>query len=656
MKKKRISRRIAILVGIVEIAAMTVLFLIVNYNLTKVLHTKAFKDMDVIARDRAQLVETYIQGCCDFVDGYSKSGEIKEVLEHPDDPGYIQRSRDFTNLYASNHKYMEGLYVAQWNTFVLAHINPDSVDKTFRDEKSARVLEDMIRREGKPFCTGIVMAPVTKKMVIPIYAPVYDDNGEAIGFAGAAFVTEGLEDRFNALTDDESAHIGYSLINASTNVYIFDNNDEQVGTECTDGKILEAISFFKGSDKDNYYSYSADGKVVSCYYMADRDWIFVVNDIGSDVFRTLNNMRTGLIIACVVITVLMVGMCVLSVDVQMKPVEAINDAIIRLQENDFSKNALIEEYCGRDDEFGTIANAVKDLHGIMENQQELFFEMLKAQTVGMLVIDSETNQITMINAMAMKQFGFREGTESEIKIEDIYAKIDEEQLEDVKSKVEFIKTRDAQTTFEINVSTDDSTHRYLLVYANGVTLSNGNRVRIFSQVDITERKELENNLLILSETDSLTGICNRRSGEFRIENSLKEGTAGMFLLFDVNKFKYVNDTFGHGVGDQVLVSIAETMKKTFRTSDVLIRLGGDEFVVYAANVKTVDTGKLVINRFLSNLEKLEQEELNGHKITVSLGAVMVGEMEPFGDMYAKADSLMYTCKNKGGNAFMFYGE
>lgn len=654
MKKRKISRKIALMVGIVEIAAMAALFIIANYNMTRVLQTKAFRDMDVIAGDRAKLVETYIQGCCDYMDGYSKSREILEVLEHPDDPEYIQRSRDFTDRFASGHDYMEGLYVAQWDTFVLAHINPDSVDKTFRDAESAKTLEDMIKAAGRPFCTGIVMAPVTRKMVIPIYAPVYNDAGEAVGFTGAAFYTEGLEDQFRTFSNDESTHVGYSLINSATNIYIFDDDKELVGAECTDETILNAISALKENTENNYFSYSADGRVASCYYMADRDWVFMVTDLGTDVFRTLNSMRTGLVIACLVITALMVFMCVTSVDIQMKPMQAINDNIIRLQDNDFSEDTRIDEYCKRDDEFGTIANAVKDLHGILENQYELFLEMLKAQTVGMLVTDSDTDQITLINAMAMKQFGFKEGTESEVKIEDIYAKISEDQIEEVRKKVEYTKKTDAQTTFEITINVDEKTNRYLLVYANGVTLSNGNRVRIFSQVDITERKELENNLLILSETDALTGICNRRSGEYRIETSLKEGTVGMFVLFDVNKFKYVNDTFGHGVGDAVLTGIAETMKKTFRTSDVLIRLGGDEFVVYAANVKTMDIGKLVIERFLNNLEKYEPEELNGHKVTVSLGAVMVSEMEPFADMYSKADSLMYKCKEKGGNAYLFF--
>ena len=65
---------------------------------------------------------------------------------------------------------------------------------------------------------------------------------------------------------------------------------------------------------------------------------------------------------------------------------------------------------------------------------------------------------------------------------------------------------------------------------------------------------------------------------------------------------------------------------------------------------------MVIERFLNNVERLDIEQLNGHHISVSLGAVLVGEEEDFSTLYEKADSLMYECKNRTGNAYAFYKE
>lgn len=158
--RKRIGNKIAILIGLVEIVAMMALFFVMNYYLTRILETKAIHDMNVIASDRAHIVETYIADCVDFLNGYAKATENREVLEHPDDPPYIQASRDYTNLYARGYTDIEGLYVAKWDTYVLSHINPDSVDQTFRDAESARALEEKMGTQDNmnPAISGMINA------------------------------------------------------------------------------------------------------------------------------------------------------------------------------------------------------------------------------------------------------------------------------------------------------------------------------------------------------------------------------------------------------------------------------------------------------------------------------------------------------------------
>ncbi|MCR5047327.1 MAG: hypothetical protein K6A42_12205 [Treponema sp.] len=162
MKSVRISAKIALLLALIAIASIFFLYKVMNGKITRILEDRSAEDMSVIARDRAELIETYIEGCCDFLDGYSKAAEIVNVLENPSEQN-IKRAREYTNKCAEGKKFMEGLYVARWNTYVFAHINPDSIDKTFRDAKGAGNLEAQIRQRKKSFCSGIVMAPVTKK-------------------------------------------------------------------------------------------------------------------------------------------------------------------------------------------------------------------------------------------------------------------------------------------------------------------------------------------------------------------------------------------------------------------------------------------------------------------------------------------------------------
>ena len=122
-RTKKISIKIAIIIGIVELLAMALLFVAVNHSLTSILAVKAISDMNAIARDKAQLVETYIENCCDFVEGYSKTLEVREILQDKTNPRTLKRIDELTEKYGRGHIFVEGLYVAEWNTNVLSHIN-----------------------------------------------------------------------------------------------------------------------------------------------------------------------------------------------------------------------------------------------------------------------------------------------------------------------------------------------------------------------------------------------------------------------------------------------------------------------------------------------------------------------------------------------------
>ena len=655
MIKKRVSFKIALIIGVVEIIAVLLLFIVTNHHLTEILTQKAIADMNIIAKDRAQLVETYINDCCDFLSGYSRASEIIKVLEEPSDPEALKNAAEYTERYAEGYTDIEGLYAAQWDTFVLAHINPDSVNQTFRDEDSAKSLEKLIRSNKMPFCTGIVLAPVTKKMVIPVYAPVFDKKKNAIGFAGAAFYSEALEISLKKLTDANSSRTGYALINAANNVYIFNDDPELTGQECDDPELVKAVAeLSSGSTNSDSYSYSTRGYVTSCYYMFNRNWVFVVRQTNEHVFGMINSIRISLLIICLLTTLVMVIICVFSVEHQMQPLRVINTQIKKLKKGDYSHDNSMRKYRNRDDEFGSISNAVSELHIVLEKQYELFQDVFEAQTAGTLVTDAEDDNILMVNDTALKLYGIDTNRKSSVTIADIRSHFSEDELTTIFKNREATISTGEEVVFEATATHDDGSQVHILNHTKAVTLSNGETVVIFSIIDISARKQLEDNLLVLSETDGLTALSNRRSGEKRIDNLLDEGIRGVFCLFDVNKFKGINDNYGHAAGDRVLITIANTMKKTFRNSDVLVRLGGDEFVVFATDIDSEKIAVSMLNRFMKNISSMNIPDIGGQPVTISLGAVLVSENEPFSKLYFKADSLMYECKKQGGNTFKFY--
>lgn len=169
-----------------------------------------------------------------------------------------------------------------------------------------------------------------------------------------------------------------------------------------------------------------------------------------------------------------------------------------------------------------------------------------------------------------------------------------------------------------------------------------------------ERRQQEH-LRELAETDALSRLNNRRSGESRIRAMLASGTKGMFILLDIDSFKQINDHFGHVVGDLVITAVADALRRTFRDSDVVFRLGGDEFAVFAPGLENGDAKRRVLERLHREVSRIDIPELLGAAVTISVGATDYGAGDDsFEAMYQRADEKMYENKRRkqGANPSM----
>ncbi len=171
---------------------------------------------------------------------------------------------------------------------------------------------------------------------------------------------------------------------------------------------------------------------------------------------------------------------------------------------------------------------------------------------------------------------------------------------------------------------------------------------------VNDAKEKEK-LIVLSETDRMTGLLNRVCGELKVEDSLRNGNGGLFILLDIDNFKNINDTLGHGVGDQVIIKVASCLKAAFREHDIVFRLGGDEFSAYAAEVHDKKVASAIIKRFINNLKTIAIPELGDDPITASIGATIVNAGEPadFADNYKLIDKGVYESKKFKGSHVTF---
>ena len=174
-----------------------------------------------------------------------------------------------------------------------------------------------------------------------------------------------------------------------------------------------------------------------------------------------------------------------------------------------------------------------------------------------------------------------------------------------------------------------------------------------------ERKRTEDRLIYLARYDQLTGLVNRSFFLERLVDALERAgrndrmVALMFL--DLDKFKAVNDTFGHDLGDLLLKAASQRLEQCIRRTDTVARLGGDEFTVILEGINDIKAASAVAQKILDCFT--EPFNLDGHCISVtpSIGiTIFPSEAHNVADLMKYADIAMYRAKELGGNNYQFY--
>jgi diguanylate cyclase (GGDEF)-like protein/PAS domain S-box-containing protein len=182
-------------------------------------------------------------------------------------------------------------------------------------------------------------------------------------------------------------------------------------------------------------------------------------------------------------------------------------------------------------------------------------------------------------------------------------------------------------------------------------------------IDITERKAAEEKITLLARTDGLTGLANRSTFTERLWQAFaaaQRGALGFAILYlDLDKFKPVNDTFGHPVGDLLLQQVAERLRSCTRASDLVARLGGDEFAILQAEMSEPANAGLMAAKIQAALARPYLISGNEINISVSIGIspYISGNANANADaMLVQADLALYRSKGEGRNQYHFHSD
>ncbi len=175
--------------------------------------------------------------------------------------------------------------------------------------------------------------------------------------------------------------------------------------------------------------------------------------------------------------------------------------------------------------------------------------------------------------------------------------------------------------------------------------------RVYNQI-LKENRAVRERLSHEASHDALTGLFNRGAYDLLMESADTKHMA--LLLIDVDRFKTVNDTYGHAIGDRILKKVAEHLKANFRSVDILCRIGGDEFAVVMTRVDSSLSG-LVYSKISRINDALQHPKDDLPPTSLSVGVAFSDRENPQDDIFRDADTALYRVKDAGGKGCAVYG-
>jgi diguanylate cyclase (GGDEF)-like protein/PAS domain S-box-containing protein len=290
-----------------------------------------------------------------------------------------------------------------------------------------------------------------------------------------------------------------------------------------------------------------------------------------------------------------------------------------------------------------------------------FFDAVAQSPNGVLVAEAPNYRIVTANSAALRNLGYTLDELCGLSLSQVL--IDETGESD--ALYAKLRSPDPRTPIAVRQRCKNGTLADIEV-AGHLFESDGRTLLALRSNDVTLRRKIENQLLEkqqhldhLAHHDQLTGLPNRLYLAAHLPEAIAEakraGSLLAVLFLDLDRFKHINDSRGHEVGDKLLKTVAQRIRATVRTEDDVVRMGGDEFIVVLKNVK----GASFVNETASRINAALGEPVivDGRPLvtTVSIGVSMYPrDGVDVGELLRHSDTAMYQAKDRGRNNFQLF--
>ena len=389
------------------------LFLVSSRNMRTSMQESAMENMSTSLAAKSEIVEQYVDSAEKLLISFSKAPVVAEFLKNPGNAELQKKAQDYTESYFAGLEGWEGIYISEWNTHVIAHSNTSAVGMVMREGESLEKLQNSITAAGDVYNTGMIISPASKRMVLSLYAPVYDKDGSTIlGIVGGAQLAETLQSVLEGLHVEGMENEKNYMINTEKEVHIFNEDASLMAAPIEDEMLLSVIDAIRSNSAEVTGSLEyvdGDGVKSVAMYRAipERNWAVVVSDSKDEIFAKADASRNAFGLICICVYAVIPILCYLAVSLCVKPLKVVEKAVVRLQKLELEAPEELKKYIGAGSEAGQIATAMDSLY-------ETFRKIVSTLRECTATLNDSTDKMNHASHMLIEGMGDNSATTEEL--------------------------------------------------------------------------------------------------------------------------------------------------------------------------------------------------------------------------------------------------
>lgn len=413
MKNKKMSTVITVTISLVMAVCILLLFLVSNRNMLSSMQEAAMNNMATSLGAKSEIVEQYVNQAEELLISFGKAPVVAEFLKNPNSSELEKKAQAYTESYFAGLEGWEGIYIGEWNTHVITHSNVGAVGMVMREGESLEKLQNSMIAAGDVYNTGMMVSPASKRLVLSLYAPVYDKDGTTIlGFVGGAQLAETLQTVLEGLNVEGMENAKNYMINTETEVHIFNEDASLMAAPIEDEMLLSVIEAIRQNPAQTTGSFEyvdADGvKSIAVYRsLPERDWAVVLSDSQDEIFAEAYTSRNIFGLICVCVYAIIPVLCWLFVSLCVKPLKVVEKSVIKLKNLELETPGDLKKYIGTGSETGQIATAMDSLY---ETFRGIVFTLRECTTT----LNTSTDKMNHAAHMLIEGMGDNSATTEEL--------------------------------------------------------------------------------------------------------------------------------------------------------------------------------------------------------------------------------------------------